>query len=248
MGRARQLWIAAASEISWRLPGWPVKLMSSFSQTERGSAIDMWAATELTERREMRRKYFLHALDESRHAILFRDRARALGGNDRTRAVFEDAGYLHEQGIVGGQTLFERLGELEFLAFVYVAEADAVEQFDVYQARKLPDLESREMLARILRDEAFHVSYSRMALEGYRKEGRGDEVDAALRQVRWNRIKERWLRFSLNMGSVVSGIWLNLMYALVIGPFRLFARLEPGGWLSPRRDPRSPIQIARSQG
>ena len=129
-----------------------------------------------------------------------------------------------------------------------MAEADAVEQFNVYQARELPDPETREMLDRILRDENFHVSYSRAALERFRQEGRGAEVDRAIRQVRTDRLKERWLRFSRDMGAVVSGLWLGLMYVFLVGPFRVFARLEPGGWLSPRRDPRDPLSAARSQG
>jgi len=64
MGRLRRFGLTLASEVSWRLPGWPRRLLVSFSETERGSAVDMFAAAELTKRPEMRRKYFLHALDE----------------------------------------------------------------------------------------------------------------------------------------------------------------------------------------
>lgn len=252
MGRLRRIGLTLVSEISWRIPGWPRRLLASFSQTERGSAFDMFAAAEQTDRPDLRRKYFIHALDEARHAGLFGARARAMGRGGRAAAALSDAGYLQEHGIVGGRTLHERLGELEFLSFVYVAEADAVEQFDVYRARRLPDAETDAMLERILKDEAFHVSYSRAELERFRREGRGAEVDAALSRVRWRRVWEAWLRFSRELGALMTSIWLVLLYGLLLAPFRLVARLEPGGWQVPpragARDPRGLLEAARSEG
>jgi hypothetical protein len=248
MGVIRQTWIGLVSEVSWRLPGWPVRLLTGFSQAERGSCYDMLAAVEATERRDMRLKYFRHAMDESRHAGLFLSRARAQGGMDRTQAVVSDAGYLTSHGIVGGKTLIERMGDLEFLAFVYVAEDDAVEQFNVYLDRELPDEETSATLRRILKDERFHVSYSRAALDFYRKQGREKEVARALRKVRWDRWKEAWLRFSVVTGHVVGSVWLTLMYALLVAPFRLLARLDDGGWHAPRARLGDPLRSARAQG
>ena len=240
--------IGFASEISWRLPGWPVKLLTSFSQAERGSCYDMLAAVEQTERRDLRVRYFRHAMDESRHAGLFLKRAREMGGMDRTQAVVADAGYLTDHGIVGGQTLIERMGERDFLAFVHVAEADAVEQFNVYLDRDLPDEDTTAMLQRILKDERFHVSYSRAALDYYRKKGEDAEVERAMRQVRLNRLKEGWLRFSVNLGHFVGSLWLTLMYVVLVGPFRIFARVEEGGWQATRKPLGDRLQAARSQG
>ncbi|MFZ5481685.1 MAG: hypothetical protein ACOZNI_33285 [Myxococcota bacterium] len=249
MGQIRKLGITAVSEIAWRLPGWPVRFLQSFSESERGSAVDMLAAAELTDRGDLRRKYFLHALDETKHAGLFRARAAALGGaDDRTRAALDDAGTLQRHGIVNGRTMFERFGETEFLAFVYVAEADAVEQFNVYRERRLPEQGTIDMLGEILKDEAFHVSYSKNELEKLRKAGQGKEVDDALSRVRWRRVKEAWLRFSRDVGTVVSGVWLALLYVFAVGPFRFLARLEPGGWQPVLADPRDRMRAARSQG
>ena len=204
MGAIRRAWLQVISGVSWRLPRWPQRLLTAFSHAEQGSYYDMLAAAELTDDRRMRRKYLEHALDEVRHCALFRARVRAMGQTSRAQAAAWNANTLTEHGIVGGQTLFERLGELEFMAFVYIAERDAVEQFSVYLDRKLPDADTHAMLEDILRDEAFHVSYSKAALERFRKEGRGKEVDQALRRVRWRRIKEAWLRFSRDLGQVVS--------------------------------------------
>lgn len=248
MGAIRRAWLQAISGVSWRLPRWPQRLLTAFSLAEQGSYYDMLAAAEQTDDRRMRRKYLEHALDEVRHCALFRARVRALGQPSRAQAAAWNANVLTEHGIVGGETLFERLGELEFMAFVYIAERDAVEQFSVYLDRKLPDAGTHAMLEDILRDEAFHVSYSKAALERFRRDGRGAEVDRALRRVRWRRFKEGWLRFSRDLGQVVSGIWIMLLYILAIPPFALLSRLEPAGWRPPSTDPRPLARAARSQG
>ena len=248
MGRLRQAALTVASEIAWRLPGWPARFAASFADSERASCVDMLAAAEHTERADLRRKYFIHALDESRHAGLFLARCVALGGGkDRARAALDDSGALQRHGTVEGKSMFERLGELEFLAFVWVAEADAVEQFGVYLDRELPDPDTRATLQTILKDEHFHVSYSNQELERFRKQGRDHDVTWALRRVRGNRLLEAWLRFSRDFGAVVTALWLCAAYALVLGPFRLVARPERGGWQAVAVSRGPSVASARSQ-
>ena len=248
MGWLRRTWLRGVSAISWRLPGWPRRLLRAFSLAEQGSFFDMVAAAELTDDPRMRRRYLEHALDEARHSILFRQRVAALsaGGGDRAQAATAEANLLTEHGIVGGQTLFERLGELEFLAFVYIAERDAVEQFNVYLDHNLPDPDTRDMLRDILRDEHFHVSYSRAALERLRTQGRDREVRWALWRVQGRRLREGWLRLSRDLGRTVTSLWMVLLYLLAVPPFALLGRLEAGGWRTPDRDPRPRQRAARS--
>ena len=238
MGWLRRALLVPASELAWRVPGRPVRLLSEFSLAERGSMVDMLAAAEGTTRREMRRKYFLHALDEWRHYGIFAARAKALSQparQSRAVAVIEDAGALLSRGVLGSDSLFERLGEFDVLAFVFVAEADAVEQFEVYLDRELPDPLTIAALRDILKDEAFHVSYSRAECERYRREGRA--IDQAIANVRWRRLLEGWMRFSKDLGEWTSGAWLLALYAIAVGPFRPFGKLEVGGW-HPRPCPR----------
>ena len=248
MGVLRRTWIGMASEVSWRLPGWPVKLLTAFSQAERGSAYDVLYAVEHTKRRDLRLRYFRHAMDEARHANIFVRRAQALGGGDRTQAVLTDSAYLGDHGIIDSEALFDRYGEMGFLAFVYVAEADAVEQFKVYLDRDLPDADTQQHLQKILKDERFHVSYSRAALDYYRDKTPKGSVEKAIRKVHLDRFKERWLRLSLDIGHVVTSIWMTLMYIVLVGPFRVFARMESGGWQAPRPQLLQGMKAARSQG
>ncbi len=246
MGWLRRAWITVASEVAWRIPGRPQRLLHAFSLAERGSMVDVLFAAEATPRRDLRRKYFLHALDEGRHARVFADRVRALGRGDRAEAAVEDSGQLVEAGISGGLTLFERLGEDDFLAFVYVAEADAVEQFGVYLDRGLADPDTALELRTILKDEVFHVSYSRAELERMRKDGK--PVDRMVRNRRLRRLWERYLRLTRDIGARVSGVWLTLLYFVALGPFRLVARLERGGWHPvPPRAPDA-LAAARAEG
>jgi hypothetical protein len=244
MGLLRRAWLTIASELAWRIPGRPQRLLAAFALAERGSMLDMLSAVELTQRRDLRKKYFRHALDEARHAALFAGRVRALGRGDRAEAALEDSGQLVEGGFVGGQTLFERLGEEEFLSFVYVAEADAVEQFEVYLTRRLPDPETCATLGRILKDEHFHVSYTRAEVERAAAAGRPMARSAAMH--RWRRVWQGWLRFTRDFGARMAGVWLGLAYLIAVGPFRLLARLEPGGWQRPERG-LSTLAAARSE-
>jgi rubrerythrin len=246
LGRLRRALLSMTGQLTWRVPSWTTRLLTSFSQAERGSAYDMLAACEQTERREMRKVYFHHALDESRHAGLFRDRVQALGGLSRSQAAVMDAAYLANHGIVTETSLFRQMGELEFLAFVHLAERDGKETFEVYVDLELPDPDTITMLRDIIQDEKFHTSYSKKELERYTRQGRGDEVKAALKRVKRNRLFEAWLRGSRQIGDVVSGLWLLLLYGIVVAPFRILARLDAGGWQPPTKGT-STLPAARSQ-
>ncbi len=249
MGMPRKTYLKLVSPLAWKRKDAERRFLASFSETERGSSVDMLAAAELTERRDLRAKYFIHALDEARHARLFAQRARDFGASPhRAKAALDEARTLQTHGIIGGRSLFERYGELEFLAFVQRAESMAVEQFQTYRDLRLLDNATDSMLARILQDEHFHVSYARAELERYTREGRGEEVNAAIRRVFWRRPWEAWMRFSLRIGHVVTTAWMTLLYFVVVGPFTLFSKRERPGWRPVRLGKRSILQRARSQG
>lgn len=222
----RPAWLRVVSWVVWRLvPGRAATKMAEFSHTEAGSGLDMLAATEETPRPEMRARYFRHALDELEHARLFRERAVALApARGRAQAVLEDAGYIASHGIRGTESLFRRYGELEFVAFVWVAEKRGAEQFQVYADLLRDDAATAAMFDRIAKDERFHIAYSRAELDRYAKAGQAAEVQRALANVRLRRVWEAWLRFSFALGAWVSGLWLGLLYFAVLGPFSLLAR------------------------
>ena len=149
------------SWILWKYPRRAARLVAKFSQAERGSAYDMLAAVELTQRRDLRRKYLEHALDEAQHARMFKNRALDLGVPREERALI-DIGYLSDHGIVGGQTLFERMGELKFWAFIHIAEKRGLDHFNIYRSYRFPDQQTISALDQIVKDETFHMTPQRI--------------------------------------------------------------------------------------
>ena len=225
----RRLWLRLVSSVVWRLPGRPARLLASFAQAERGSSYDMLEAAERTEDPKLRIKYLRHSLDEARHARLFRNRAMALNP-DRASAALMDANYLSSHGIIRSESLFERFGETRFLAFVYDAESRGLEQFQMYCDLKLPDPDTIDTLKRIIKDERFHRSYSGAELQRRSQKGQKSDVQQAMRAQYWSNPWEAWLRFGRVLGSVMGRFWLWLLYVLLVGFFRPFAKLESQGW------------------
>ncbi len=244
--RVADLPLWALSWLVWRLvPGRAATKMAEFSHTEAGSGEDMLAAAEETPRADLRARYFRHALDELRHARLFRERAVALGttrrrggaARSRAQAVLDDTGYVAARGIRGADSLFTELGEVEFLAFVWLSEQRGAEQFDVYADLLRHDADSAVMFATIAKDERFHIAYSRAELDHHPDAG---AVRRAVRSVRWRRLRQAWLRGARDLGNAMGGLWLGLLYVVLLGPFSLAARRERPvvGFVTP--GPRSP--------
>ena len=239
------------SWIVWRLvPGRGATKMAEFSHTEYGSGLDMLCAVEETSRREMRRRYYQHALDELNHAELFRKRAKALQKNERTQAVLFDSGYMNDRGITGERSLFSQMNEVEFLAFVWIHEKRGAQQFDIYANLMSEDKITTQMFDKIAKDERFHIAYSRKALDTFQKNGEIDRVKLAIRKIHYQRLLHAWMRFAHRLGQVVTGVWLTLIYFLLVGPFSLLARLlEPAPMgLETVTEASSAIERAREMG
>lgn len=223
------LWLfRALSTLIWRLPGRPSMKMAEFSHVEAGSGLDMLDAAERERDPLLKRKYFRHALDELKHARLFRERARILAtGNQRVEAVLDDAGFQSEHGIRAVRPLVEELGHTSFMAFVWLHERAGAAQFEVYAHLLRDDADSSAMFEAITKDEKFHVAYSRAELDRLSASGRGAEVRRALW---WSRLKDlwqAWTRTTAGLGEVMAGFWLSMLYFLVVTPF---------GWVAGRRE------------
>ena len=205
MGPIEKIYLTTVSWLLWKYPHRAAKLLAKFSQAERGSAYDMLAAAEMTQRRDLRRKYLEHALDEAQHARMFKNRALDLGVSREERALI-DIGYLTDHGIVGGKTLFEQMGELKFWAFIHIAEKRGLDHFNIYRENRFPDELTIKALDQIVKDETFHMTYSLKELEKHAKLGdkQKKEVQQMLRSVRLQRYKEAWLRFGHQVGDVMT--------------------------------------------
>ena len=169
--KSLQLLIRFVAPFVWRSNAKVAAKLDGFASTEAGSALDMLKAAELTDDDPwLRRLFFRHAMDEARHAQLFRLAARDLLADARHAA--SEYNLIHATR----QNLFERMGLVRFVAFVYLAERRGELQFralrDHFHDR--PELES--LFARIGKDEKFHVAYSRKLLRDWKRQGRAREV------------------------------------------------------------------------
>jgi hypothetical protein len=215
------LYASLLAPIAWRLPGHAARMLHGFARAERGSMIDLLAAANLTPSPERRALYLRHALDEARHAGMFAHRSAELC---RAQGL-PPLGPVHADT----EQLYERLGELGFLAFVHLGEARAGGQFAVHigTCRKLGDARSAALLEAISADEAQHAGYTGdllVALAGGEREAR--------RAVRRALVWEAW-RLWRRAGRWVAGrLYAALMLVLFVAvtPLALLVR-----WRSPAR-------------
>ena len=164
--------------IVWRLPGRAARKLHSFARAERGSMIDLMQAARTTPSAARAAMYLRHAADEARHARLFAQRSAELcrqRGREPLGEVRADT-----------EALFERLGEVDFLAFVHRGERRGRAQFEAYHDYFVHRgaHEDASLFEGIIADERRHESYTRELLV----ELAGGEVAAraAMRRMgRW---------------------------------------------------------------
>src|SRR5687768_13966610 len=107
--------VRVAAPFVWRNEAKIAAKLEGFAATEAGSALDMLKAAELTPDPLLRRLFFRHAMDEARHAEMFRALARKI--DPRPAHQMSEYALIHARR----QNLYQTLGPLRFLAFVHLA-------------------------------------------------------------------------------------------------------------------------------
>jgi rubrerythrin len=201
-----------------------------FAETEADGGRDIARAAELTHDDLLRRLYLRHAMDELRHADMFRTRGRAMLAMLPRQEAGAEANWFApgERGLDDLNVDRERDDTL--LAFLHLSERAAAMRFAVYREVLPEDPETREVFETILRDEAFHMNYTRKQLERVSPRRHGLRLWTA----RLHRIWKIYLRFAAAFASVMGGLILALQYFLVLPVFafaaKRSARREPRGW------------------
>ncbi len=231
-----------ALSTTWRTDRQLAQRLEGFAATEAGSALDMLEAAELVGEPRLRRLFLRHATDEARHAFLFRRAARGIHP-DGARALPE-----HALIRATRQRLFTRYGLVRFLAFVHLAERRAARQFEVIRAHHSNRADVVDLFDQVLRDERFHVAYTKSALARIRREGRGGAVRWALVRARAQGAWEAWRRVGRKMGEVASRVVLLLLFATTVPLFALLERTKSPalGWRVPSPRSRS-VAAARRE-
>ena len=211
----------------WRSPLRAARLLESFELAEASSMLDLLAAARATSSPARRALYLRHALDEDRHAHAFSARARELrklaGAAPRPpRAADFDA-------------LYDRLGELDFVAFVHHGERRGHAQFVAHRQwlERRGDTRGAALFAGILEDEARHAQYSGALLGELAGSDRA--ATRALRRVARRELGWRWKRAGHAVASLLFALSSGLLYVLLtplaLG-YRALARARRG-WLPP---------------
>ncbi len=226
----------------WQNPHRRARKLLHFAETEADGGRDLSRAAELTADSLLRRLYLRHALDEQRHADLFRRRARAILA--RLPAGAQDGAFQANWFAPGERGLddlrVEKEREDSLLAFLHLSEKAAAGRFVIYQQVLSQDPDTRDVFLDILRDEAFHMSYThkqlvRIAPERHR---------LRLWQARLGRLWRGYLRLASLLASAVGTLLLLAQYFLVLPLFALLAKRaahrEPSGWTLKR--PPSPLK------
>jgi rubrerythrin len=214
------------SQVVWRWPRREVRLLRSFSRAEASSLLDMVAAARLTPSEARRAAYLRHALDEARHARMFAARADQIDG-ERGRLP---------QGVPRAdyEALYERLGEVGFLAFVHRGERRGRRQFEAHRDHfaRIGDARGRALFEAILSDERRHESYTRELL--VELAGEAGARNALRRAAAWEAWRI-WRRAGRFVAALSFGLLMTTLF-VALAPLGLVMRLaspSPKGWLKP---------------
>jgi hypothetical protein len=124
----------------------------------------------------------------------------------------------------------ERDRDGPLLAFLHLSESAAARQFAVYGRAVGDDAETREVFRTILKDEAFHMTYTRQELGRVAGRKRG----WLLWRARLGRLWKGYLRLAAGLGDLIGSVVLTLQYFVLLPAFawlaKRAARREPAGW------------------
>ena len=213
-----------------------VRKLLAFAEVEADGGRDILRAAELTADPLLRRLYLEHAIDELRHADLFRQRGAELLQlrSTRSRVLFNTS------PLPGGHGLDDLSIEGEpdhrLLAFLHVAEKAAAGRFAIYRDVVGDDPSTRAIFEEILRDEVFHMNYTytqlaRVLPRSYRRQ---------VWQARASRLWKRYLRAAAALAGLIGTLVLRIQYFILLPPFAWLAkraeRRERRGWTPIPRD------------
>lgn len=215
--------------IVWRIPGHGARKLFKFSLAEHGSMLDLALAAQSAPSRERRALYLRHMVDEARHARMFAMRSAEL----RLERGEQSLGF----PVADTEDLFDRLGEVRFLAFVHRGEIRGRRQFETYRdwfARQ-GDRKSHALFTAIVRDELRHEQYTYdllVELAGGRRSAHAELRAAALWEA-WR----TWRRFGRLFAEKAYFLVMLAIYG-VCGPIAQLVRRPAGqgGWVEADAD------------
>jgi hypothetical protein len=225
----------------WSDPYRRAQKLMRFAETEADGGRDIARAAELTKDGLLRRLYLRHAMDEQRHAGLFRARGRAIYAALHAESVAGGAngGSFQANWLAPGERGLDDLqvakeNEDALLAFLHLSEKAAARRFAVYHEVLDIDPATRDVFTDVLGDEAFHMNYTYAQLKRVSPQRHGLRLWGA----RLSRLWKGYLRIAAAIANVMGGVFLTIQYFLILPLFafaaKRAARRELPGWAPAR--------------
>jgi rubrerythrin len=216
----------------WKHPRRRALNLIRFAEVEAHGGRDLIRAAEVTTDPLLRRLFLKHALDEQRHAEIFRARGLALLGalppSQRSSAKLDWIAP-GERGL--DYLRVENEADAALLAFLHLSEKAAARDFQHYIAALQSDPETRAVFEKILHDEAFHMKYTHVQLVRVAPKAHRE----LLWRARLGRLWKAYLRVAAWLAGITGEVVLTLQYFVILPPFALMARRadrrEPPGWV-----------------
>lgn len=230
---------SAVHWLVWRNPKRRAQNLLRFAEVEADGGRDIVRAAELTGDPTLRRLFLKHALDEQRHADLFRGRGLELIRSlPRDQAAGAQAQWLApgERGL--DDLRVEDEGDEALLAFLHLSEKAAARDFANYVAVLGGDPPTRAVFEKVLHDETFHMTYTKNQLGRVAPERAGKRIWAA----RGRRFWKAYLRLAAGLAGLIGALILTLQFLILLPVFawiaKRSARAEPEGWraVAPERN------------
>jgi len=223
----------------WRDPVRRGHRLLRFAEVEADGGRDLARAAELTSDAKLRRLYLRHAQDEQRHAEIFRRRGTELLRANRSPG---DAGWQPDWLAPGERGLddvtVEAGGDGPLLAFLHLSEAAAARGFVTYREAVGNDSETRTVFATILKDEEFHMTYTRHELGRVSPKKQG----WLLWKARFSRLWLAHIGIAVGLAGMIGAVILTLQYFILLPLFawgaKRAAKREPEGWTMVAAKPR----------
>jgi len=218
----------------WRDKERRVQKLIRFGETETDGGRDILRAAEITSDPLLRRLYLVHAIDELRHGVLFRQRAAsllpALPSSSRRASSSSRADWLAPGGHGLDDLDVDDESDDSMLAFLHLSEKAAASRFTVYRDVLKDDPPTCAVFDEILHDETFHMNYTLVQLARVSPQ----HHKRRLWRARLSRLWKTYLRIAAALAGVIGGLMLTIQYFVLLPPFawlaKRAARREHQGW------------------
>ena len=225
----------------WRDPKRRAENLLRFAEVEADGGRDIVRAAEVTSDPVLRKLFLKHALDEQRHADLFRRRGLDL---IRTLPAGQATGVQADWLTPGERGLddlrVEDEGDAALLAFLHLSEAQAARDFANYVAVLGADRPTQQVFEKVLHDETFHMTYTKKELQRVAP----DEAGRRIWMARLRRFWKAYLRLASGLAGLIGAVILTVQYLIILPLFawaaQRAAKREALGWsaVAPERNGR----------